>query len=132
MLVAVWLAGRDARTPKLVRVMAMAVVAYAVSPIDLIPDFVPVLGYLDDVLILPAGIWLTIRLLPDDVWADAKGRAATMAGFRLPGSRAAAVIIVLVWMVLVVAVMWWGGWAKETQLTSDDANIDHLISVYGE
>jgi uncharacterized membrane protein YkvA (DUF1232 family) len=65
-------AARDPRTPWLARALALAVLAYAVSPIDLIPDFIPVLGYLDDLLVVPGGIALAIRMIPDDVMADAR------------------------------------------------------------
>jgi uncharacterized membrane protein YkvA (DUF1232 family) len=61
---AVWIAARDPRTPRPVRLLALAVAAYALSPIDLIPDFVPVLGYLDDLMIVPLGLWLVLRLVP--------------------------------------------------------------------
>ena len=74
------------------------VVAYALSPIDLIPDFIPVLGYLDDVLLLPLGIYLALKLIPAAVLADAR-HAAHQASFNLSASRAAAVVIILLWMI---------------------------------
>lgn len=102
----VYLAARDARTPWALRLLALAVAAYALSPIDLVPDFIPVLGYLDDLLIVPLGLLLVLRLLPSQVLGDARERAAQMlAG---PRSRAAAVFIVLIWLVLAgLAVAWW-------------------------
>jgi uncharacterized membrane protein YkvA (DUF1232 family) len=74
--VALWIAARDARVPWYVKAMAGAVAAYALSPIDLIPDFVPVLGYLDDLLIVPAGIALAVWLIPVDLMAEFRGEAA--------------------------------------------------------
>jgi len=73
---ALYYAARDPRTPWLVKLVAGAVVAYALSPIDLIPDFIPVIGYLDDLLLLPLGIWLALRLIPRPVMEDARRRAA--------------------------------------------------------
>ena len=69
-VVALWIAARDPRVPWYAKVLAGAVAAYALSPIDLIPDFIPVLGYLDDVLIVPAGIWLVVRLIPPPLMAE--------------------------------------------------------------
>ncbi|HET6351576.1 MAG TPA: YkvA family protein [Coriobacteriia bacterium] len=80
---AIYLAVRDPRTPKVARVIGGAAVAYALSPIDLIPDFIPVLGYLDDVLIVPLGLWLALRMIPAEVLQDARDQAraaATPAG----------------------------------------------------
>jgi uncharacterized membrane protein YkvA (DUF1232 family) len=71
------LAYRDARTPRLAKLMALLVVAYAVSPLDLIPDPIPILGYLDDAILLPLGIWLTLRLIPADIMTDCRARATT-------------------------------------------------------
>jgi uncharacterized membrane protein YkvA (DUF1232 family) len=71
-----WLAARDPRTPVLAKTLAALTVAYALSPIDLIPDFVPVLGLLDDLLLVPAGIWLVLRLLPPGLISDLRTRAA--------------------------------------------------------
>jgi uncharacterized membrane protein YkvA (DUF1232 family) len=104
-VVAVWHAARDPRTPWAARVLALLVAAYALSPIDLIPDFVPVLGYLDDLLLVPLGLLLVIRLLPPAVLADARQRAAqTLAR---PRSRVAAVAIVALWLAAMAAAAWW-------------------------
>ena len=93
------LAATDARTPRLAKLAAVAVAAYALSPIDLIPDVGPVLGYLDDLLLVPAGIFLVVRLLPPGVMADARQRAwSPEAELRL-GRRGAAVVIAL-WLLL--------------------------------
>ncbi len=94
---ALYLACRDPRCPWYAKAAAAAVVAYALSPIDLIPDPIPVLGYLDDLVLVPLGIWLAIRLVPAAVMDDC--RAQALDG-RLPGSRAGAVAIVLIWVLL--------------------------------
>ena len=105
-VVAVWFAGRDPRTPLALRLFALGIAAYALSPIDLIPDFIPVLGYLDDLLIVPLGIALVVRWLPPQVLADARGRAAAVLA--RPRSRWAAAFIVLVWLAAAAAVgAWW-------------------------
>ena len=102
---AVYLAARDPRTPWYVKALALAVAAYALSPIDLIPDFIPVLGYVDDLLIVPLGIALVIRLIPADVLAEHRTLAA-MAQQR-PASRAAAIVIVMVWIASATLFLWW-------------------------
>jgi uncharacterized membrane protein YkvA (DUF1232 family) len=96
---------RDALTPWYAKVLAGAIVAYALSPIDLIPDFIPVLGLLDDLLLLPAAIWLVLRLVPEPVLADARLRAE--AALERPTSRVAAVVIVIVWIACAVALGAW-------------------------
>ena len=96
---------RDARTPWYTRLFTAAVVAYALSPIDLIPDFIPVLGYLDDIVIVPLGLTLALRLVPAPVIADCRARAA--AASERPASGAAAVVIVLVWIVLALVLARW-------------------------
>jgi uncharacterized membrane protein YkvA (DUF1232 family) len=98
---AVWLAARDPRTPWIAKAVALAVAAYAFSPIDLIPDFVPVLGYLDDLILVPAGLWLALKLVPPEVLAE--HRAAAEAAARRPVSRAAAVAVVLAWVAFAAA-----------------------------
>lgn len=103
---AIYLAARDPRTPWYARVLAAAVAAYAFSPIDLIPDFVPVLGYVDDLLIVPAGLWLAVRMVPADVLAEARARADEAGGSR-PVSRAAAAIVVVIWVAGLAAVALW-------------------------
>ncbi len=106
-MVALYLAGRDPRTPWPARLVAALVVGYAFSPIDLIPDFIPVLGLLDDLVLLPLGVALVLRMIPDAVMADARTRAETIAD--RPTSRVAAVVIVLVWLFLAawaLAALW--------------------------
>ena len=94
--VALWLAARDPRVPRLAKLVAGAVAAYALSPIDLIPDFIPVLGYLDDLLIVPAGIWLAVRLVPAGLLAELRDEAERRAA--RPVSYAAAAAILLAWL----------------------------------
>jgi uncharacterized membrane protein YkvA (DUF1232 family) len=93
---AVWLAARDPRTPWLAKALALVVAAYAISPIDLIPDFIPVLGYLDDLLIMPLGILLVVRLIPPEVMVEHR-EAASRATER-PVSRLAAGVIIAIWI----------------------------------
>lgn len=105
-LYALYLAMRDPRVPRLPKLVIGLVVAYALSPIDLIPDFIPVLGWLDDLVILPAGIWLAIRLLPEKVWEECLARA-TRGGRRLRRSLLAGVVIVFIWIgAAVLAGLW--------------------------
>ena len=98
---ALYLARRDPRVPWYAKLVAGLVVAYALSPIDLIPDFIPVLGLLDDVVILPLGFWLVFRLIPHGVIDEYRDEAARLA--TVPRSRAAAVIIVAIWLALAAA-----------------------------
>jgi len=102
---ALYYAARDPRTPWYAKVVAGAVVAYALSPIDLIPDFIPVLGYLDDLLLLPLGIWLALGLVPAPVLADARHRAE--ATLEQPRSRTAAMVIVAIWVVGAIVLGIW-------------------------
>jgi uncharacterized membrane protein YkvA (DUF1232 family) len=93
---AIFLASRDPRLPWAARLLAIAVAGYALSPIDLIPDFIPVLGVLDDLIIVPLGIWLVISLIPEDVMREC--RAIASAAAQRPVSKAAAIIIVALWI----------------------------------
>jgi uncharacterized membrane protein YkvA (DUF1232 family) len=107
-VIAVWLAARDPRVPWYVKGLALAVAAYALSPIDLIPDFIPVLGYLDDLVIVPAGILLVVALVPPGLMAEF--RAWADAEQPRPRSMMAAAVIVAVWVAL-TAMLIWGLWA---------------------
>ncbi len=98
---ALYLASRDQRVSLLAKFIIGIVVAYALSPIDLVPDFIPVIGYIDDLLLLPMGIWLAIRLIPENVWRECQVRAKEEF-FKLPSNRRAAVIIVLIWLLLLI------------------------------
>ena len=102
-VVALWLAARDPRTPLAAKLLAGAVAAYALSPIDLIPDFVPVLGYLDDLLLLPLGIWLAVRLIPPELLTEFRDRARSSAR---PLGRAGAVGVVAIWIVAAALAGW--------------------------
>ena len=102
---ALYYVARDPRTPWYVKLLAGAIVAYALSPIDLIPDFIPVLGLLDELLLLPAAVWLAFKLVPEPVLAESRQRAA--AALERPTSRTAAVVIVLVWIACAVALGAW-------------------------
>ena|SRR6476469_2077883 len=95
---AVYFASRDPRTPWYARMLAVCIVAYAFSPIDLIPDPIPVLGYLDDLVIVPAGIALVLRLIPAEVMTDSRARAAVAA--ERPTNWIAAAFIVGIWLLL--------------------------------
>ncbi|MGO4287132.1 YkvA family protein [Bosea sp. TAB14] len=103
--VALWIAARDPRTPLIAKAVAAAVAAYALSPIDLIPDFIPVLGYLDDLLIVPAGIALAVRLIPAELMSEFRGQADERAG--RPRSAVGAAIIVLIWLLGLAALGFW-------------------------
>lgn len=101
-----YLAYRDARTPWYAKVFAALVVAYAFSPIDLIPDFIPVLGYLDDLLLLPLGIIIAIKLIPDEVMADARLKAEESIQTEKPTSWLGLVIVALIWLALASMFIW--------------------------
>ncbi len=98
---ALYLAARDPRVPWYAKALAALVAAYALSPIDLIPDFIPVLGYLDDLVVLPLGIKVAIRLIPDDVMADLRRQAEERMLTR-PRSAVGAVIVILLWLVAAI------------------------------
>ncbi|KQT82497.1 DUF1232 domain-containing protein [Aurantimonas sp. Leaf443] len=95
-VVALWIAARDPRTPWPAKLAAGAVAAYALSPIDLIPDFIPVLGLLDDAILLPLGILLALRLVPAPLMAEFRAEAAAREG--RPRSRGGAAVIVVLWI----------------------------------
>jgi uncharacterized membrane protein YkvA (DUF1232 family) len=95
---ALYLAGRDPRVPWFAKVLAIIVAAYALSPIDLVPDFIPVLGYLDDLLIVPLGIWLVVSMIPPDVMAQLREQAGK-AGAK-PVSMGAAIVVILIWIAI--------------------------------
>lgn len=99
---ALYLAYRDPRVPWYARLVAGCVVAYAFSPIDLIPDPIPVLGYLDDLILIPLGVALAIKLIPPTVLADCRAEAALVMAAGKPTNLVAAVVIVGVWLLLAV------------------------------
>jgi uncharacterized membrane protein YkvA (DUF1232 family) len=98
-----YLACRDPRTPWYAKLVLAAVVAYALSPIDLIPDPIPILGYLDDIVLLPLGIYLALKMVPTPVLLDCRRRAQASSA-RLPKNWIAAAIIVLIWLAVAVAI----------------------------
>jgi uncharacterized membrane protein YkvA (DUF1232 family) len=104
---ALYLAARHPATPWHVRLLVAFIVAYALSPIDLIPDFIPVLGYLDDLILLPIGIALAIKLLPDVVLAECRAEAMKAEQSGKLQSRAAAVVITLIWLVMATVCATW-------------------------
>ncbi|WP_280152681.1 YkvA family protein [Piscinibacter sp. XHJ-5] len=104
-LVALWKLFKHPQTPRLAKWTAIAVVAYAASPIDLIPDFVPVLGMLDDIVIVPLGIALVVRLTPKPLW-EACLHEAEQSAQKLPRLWMGAVGIALVWVALLALIAW--------------------------
>jgi uncharacterized membrane protein YkvA (DUF1232 family) len=103
-VVALYIAARDPRVPWHVKAAAAAIAAYALSPIDLIPDFIPVLGYLDEVIILPIAITLVIRMIPDPLMAEFREEAERRS--KRPTSRAAAAVIIALWIAAIVLTLW--------------------------
>lgn len=101
---AVWLAIRDAETPWAARIVGLLVAAYALSPIDLIPDFIPILGLIDDAIIIPAGLWLFRRLIPEAQFA--RHRAAAEAASKRPSSKLGILLVVAVW-IAAAWLVWW-------------------------
>lgn len=95
---AIYLASKDSRVPWYARVLAVAVVAYAFSPIDLIPDPIPIIGYLDDLLIVPLGIWILLKLIPPPVLAECREQAETEMANGKPTNWVAAGVVFGIWM----------------------------------
>ena len=104
-VIALFLAARDSRTPWYAKMMAGLVAAYALSPIDLIPDFIPVIGYLDDLIIVPLGIWTVVKLVPADLMQEFRAEAARLEA--RPVSRAGALFIVALWVAAAGLLLWW-------------------------
>lgn len=110
---AIYIACKDPRVPWYARVFAGFVVAYAFSPIDLIPDVIPILGYLDDLILVPLGIILVLKMIPPDVLAECREKAEVVISQGKPTSKIAAVVIVGIWLLLgVLAVVWVAGILK--------------------
>ena len=105
---ALYLAARHPGTPWYAKAFVAVVVAYAVSPIDLIPDFIPVLGFLDDLVLLPMGIWVAIRMIPAGVLEECHARAHESLVEGQPSGRAAAIVVVAIWVVLAALAAMWG------------------------
>jgi uncharacterized membrane protein YkvA (DUF1232 family) len=109
-LLALWKLFRHPETPRAARWIAIAVIAYAVSPIDLIPDFIPVLGQLDDLILIPLGIALAVRLTPKPLW-EALLQEAERSAENLPPLVWGAVAVVVVWAILIALAIWaWRSW----------------------
>ena len=106
-VVALYLAARDPRVPWYAKALALAVAAYALSPIDLIPDFIPVLGYLDDIVIVPLGIALVRRLIPTSLLDEHRAAADLLT--QRPTSKIAAGVIVFVWLAAAAFAIWFVG-----------------------
>lgn len=104
-VIAVYFAARNPETPVIVRLLALVVAAYALSPIDLIPDFIPVLGYLDDLLIVPIGLLIVVRLLPPHILEISRTQAAE--SMAKPRSLMAAAIFVMIWVLCSVSLIYW-------------------------
>lgn len=107
--VTLWFAGKHPRTPWYAKALGAFVVAYALSAIDLVPDFIPVLGYLDEVILLPVTIWATVRMLPADVLAESRAKAEEWmtASAAKPRSIAGAIGIVVIWLVVGAVLSMW-------------------------
>ena len=103
---AIYLASRDPRVPWYAKALAIAVAGYALSPIDLIPDFIPIIGYLDELILLPLGIWLVVALIPPDIMVEYRARADE-AGQR-PTSRGGMIAIILLWIAGALTLGWVG------------------------
>lgn len=104
---AVYLASKHQRLSWYARALAGVTVAYAFSPIDLIPDFIPILGYLDDLIIVPLGIWLVLKMIPPEVLAECREKAAAEIELGKPINRAAAAVIIAIWIGLgILAAIW--------------------------
>lgn len=99
-VIAIWLAAKDARTPWSARILAACVAAYALSPVDLIPDFVPILGYLDDLLIVPLGILAVVKLIPASLMAEHRASATLVAA--KPVSKLGLAVVILIWLLVAV------------------------------
>jgi uncharacterized membrane protein YkvA (DUF1232 family) len=105
-LIALWKLFRDPRTPRAPKIAAIVVLAYAVSPIDLIPDFIPILGQLDDLILVPLGVALVARLTPQPLWQQLL-REAEVSREKLPRLLWGAVFIVVFWLALFGLLIWW-------------------------
>jgi uncharacterized membrane protein YkvA (DUF1232 family) len=103
-VVALWIAARDPRVPWPAKLVAAGVAAYALSPIDLIPDFIPVFGYLDDIILVPLGILLAVRLVPAPLMVEFRAKAALREG--RPMSRYGAAAIIVIWLAGAGAIVW--------------------------
>ncbi len=102
-VIALWLAARDPRVPWYAKALSAAVAAYALSPIDLIPDFIPILGYLDDLLIVPFGIWTAVKLIPEPIMTDLRAKALE---HHKPTSKAGLAAVIFIWLTAITITFW--------------------------
>jgi len=105
-LTALWFLLKDPRTPLVAKLVAAIVVAYALSPIDLIPDFIPVLGLLDDIILVPLGVALAVKLVPAPLWLEMWQKAEGFQG-RLPKVMWGLLIVVAIWLMLLAVFIYW-------------------------
>lgn len=105
-LKALYLASHDPRTPIAAKCLVVMVVAYALSPIDLIPDFIPVIGLLDDLLLVPLGIYWAIQLIPQAVWAESLHKASEN-NVSIPRNRFVGALIISIWLLGIIGLGWW-------------------------
>jgi len=104
---AIYLAAHDPRVPWYAKVLAFAVAGYALSPIDLIPDFIPILGYLDDLILIPLGIWLVVSLIPEQAMVEYRAKAGEVMQ-RPQGGKVAAIVIIAIWIFGAALLCWYG------------------------
>lgn len=107
---ALYLASKDVRTPNSAKFLVIIVVGYALSPIDLIPDFIPVLGFLDDLVLLPLGIHYAIKLMPSDLWEEFQFRANQHYHMQLPVNSIATTIIISIWVASIATLSYFYWW----------------------
>ncbi len=103
---ALYLACRHPCVPWYAKVLSLIIVGYALSPIDLIPDFIPILGYLDDMVLIPLGIMIVIRMIPAEIMAECRQKSETMVGRATRAGKIAAVVIVMIWIMTAALVVW--------------------------
>ena len=115
---ALYLASRHPKTPWYAKLLVTCIVAYAFSPIDLIPDFVPILGYLDDLILLPMGIAMAIKMIPQPALTECRIRAQERISAGKPASRVAAAVIIVIWAALAALCIVWGYEAYISIVTS--------------
>ena len=104
---AIYLASKDSRTPWYARMLAVVIVAYVFSPLDFIPDFIPILGYLDDLILVPLGLWLVIKLIPTQILAECREQALAQKAQGKPKNWLAAGAIVTLWLLLGISTALW-------------------------
>ena len=102
-----YFAYKDQRVPWYAKLFAICVVAYAFSPIDLIPDFIPILGLLDDILLVPLGIWIALKLIPDDVIRDCREKAQELLAKGKPKNWVMGVLFIVIWILLGIWLSWY-------------------------